>query len=137
MTLHQEVKMYDTYQQRIAECDQELQKHLARFADTVPSQAKEEETKKKKGKQNKNNPQFHLADELQRISGVDLTRIDGIDVMVAQTLVSEVGLDMSRWKTEAHFASWLGSAQTIVSAETRCSVAVHVMWSTALPHHCG
>jgi len=39
---------------------------------------------------------------------VDLTRIDGIDVMVAQTLVSEVGLDMSRWKTEAHFASWLG-----------------------------
>jgi transposase len=29
-------------------------------------------------------------------------------VMVAQTLVSEVGLDMSRWKTESHFASWLG-----------------------------
>jgi len=28
--------------------------------------------------------------------------------MVAQTLLSEVGLDMSRWKTEAHFASWLG-----------------------------
>lgn len=28
--------------------------------------------------------------------------------MVAQTLVSEVGLDMGRWKTEAHFASWLG-----------------------------
>ena len=39
---------------------------------------------------------------------MDLTRIDGVDVIVAQTLVSEVGLDMSRWKTEAHFASWLG-----------------------------
>ena len=39
---------------------------------------------------------------------MDLTWIDGIDVMVARTLVSEVGLDMSRWKTEAHFASWLG-----------------------------
>jgi Transposase IS116/IS110/IS902 family len=51
---------------------------------------------------------FHLADELQRITGVDLTRIDGVDVMVAQTVISEVGLDMSRWKTEAHFASWLG-----------------------------
>jgi hypothetical protein len=35
----------------------------------------------------------------------DLTHIEGVDVMVAQTLVSEVGLDMSRWKTEAHFAS--------------------------------
>jgi Transposase IS116/IS110/IS902 family len=39
---------------------------------------------------------------------VDLTRIDGVDVMVAQTVISEVGLDMSPWKTEAHFASWLG-----------------------------
>jgi len=39
---------------------------------------------------------------------VDLTRIDGLDVMVAQTVISEVGPDTSRWKTEAHFASWLG-----------------------------
>jgi transposase len=45
---------------------------------------------------------------LQRITGVDFTRIDGINVMTAQTIISEVGLDMSRWKTEAHFASWLG-----------------------------
>lgn len=39
---------------------------------------------------------------------MDLTRIDSIDVLVAQTVISEVGLDMSRWNTEAHFASWLG-----------------------------
>ena len=39
---------------------------------------------------------------------MDLTRIDGVNVIVAQTVISEVGLDMSRWKTEAHFASWLG-----------------------------
>ena len=45
--------------------------------------------------------------ELHRISGVDLTRIDGIDVGVAQTVISEVGLEMSRWKDEDHFASWL------------------------------
>ena len=49
-----------------------------------------------------------FSSELHRITGVDLTRIDGIDVMVAQTVISEVGLDMSRWNTEAHFASWLG-----------------------------
>jgi transposase len=53
-------------------------------------------------------PQFSLSDELVRITGVDLTQIDGINVMTAETLVSEIGLDMSRWKTEAHFASWLG-----------------------------
>ena len=64
--------------------------------------------RRKKTKPAKNAPRFELRSELQRISGVDLTRIDGIDVMVAQTLISEVGLDMSRWKTEAHFSSWLG-----------------------------
>ena len=106
--LQQELEMYDTYQRRIAECDQQLQKHLAAFADTVTPPPKEELPPKKKKKQNKNNPHFHLADELQRISGVDLTRIDGVDVFVAQTVISEVGLDMARWKTEAHFASWLG-----------------------------
>jgi transposase len=106
--LQQEVEMYDTYQRRIAECDQQLQKHLASFTDPVPPQPREGEAKGKKAKPAKNAPRFDLSSELQRITGVDLTRIDGIDVMVAQTLVSEVGLDMSRWKTEAHFASWLG-----------------------------
>src|ERR1700719_4570258 len=106
--LQQEMEMYDTYQRRVAECDQELQKHLGTFADTVSPPVKEELPPKKKKKQNKNNPHFHLAEELQRITGVDLTRIDGVDVMVAQTIISEVGLDMSPWKTEAHFASWLG-----------------------------
>ena len=106
--LQQEFEMYNTYQRRMAECDEQLQKHLAGFADTVAPPAKENLPPKKKKKQNKNNPHFHLADELQRITGVDLTRIDGVDVIVAQTVISEVGLDMSRWKTEAHFASWLG-----------------------------
>jgi transposase len=105
--LQQEVEMYDAYQQRITECDRQLQKHLARLADAVP-QPTEVEPKRKKTKLAKNAPRFELGKELQRITGVDLTRIDGIDVIVAQTLVSEVGLDMSRWKTESHFASWLG-----------------------------
>jgi len=106
--LQQEVEMYDTYQQRMAECDQQLQKHLASFVGAVPPQPSEAEPKRKKTKPAKNAPRFELHSELQRITGVDLTRIDGIDVMVAQTLISEVGLDMSRWKTEAHFSSWLG-----------------------------
>jgi transposase len=106
--LQQELEMYDTYQRRVAECDQQLQMHLRAFSGTVPLPVKEELPPKKKKKQNKNNPHFHLADELERITGVDLTRIDGIDVIVAQTVISEVGLDMSPWKTEAHFASWLG-----------------------------
>jgi transposase len=92
--LKQEVEMYDTYQQRIAECDRELEAHLKSFADKANSK--------------EDAPRFDLRGELWRVSGVDLTRIDGIHVLVAQTVISEVGLDMSRWDTEAHFASWLG-----------------------------
>jgi transposase len=66
------------------------------------------ESKRKKKKPTQNAPAFDLGRELERISGVDLTRIDGIQVMVAQNVLSEVGLEMGRWKTEAHFSSWLG-----------------------------
>jgi hypothetical protein len=75
--LQQEMEMYDTYQRRVAECDQELQRHLGALADTVSPPVKEELPPKKKKKENKNNPHFHLAEELQRITGVDLKRIDG------------------------------------------------------------
>jgi len=105
--LQQEVDMYDTYQKRIAECDQRLQKHLASLTHPLQVQPPTQKPTTKKPAA-KNAPRFDLSSELQRVTGVDLTRIDGIDVMVAQTLLSEVGLDMSRWKTESHFASWLG-----------------------------
>jgi transposase len=106
--LQQEVDMYDTYQKRMAECDQQLQKQLASLTGIISPCIEQARKPKSKPPAAKNAPRFDLASELQRVTGVDLTRIDGIDVMVAQTLVSEVGLDMSRWKTESHFASWLG-----------------------------
>lgn len=118
--LQQEVTMYDAYLQRIAACDQALERHLKGLADkaagtpcnTDPSStAAHSHTRsriKRRRKAGSHTPQFDLGRELHRISGVDLTRIDGIDVGVAQTVISEVGLDMSRWNTEAHFASWLG-----------------------------
>ena len=116
--LQQEVTMYDAYLQRIAECDQALERHLKGFADklgdtpsaTEPSSpAAHPDTRvKHRRKTGGHTPQFDLGRELHRISGVDLTRIDGIDVSVAQTVISEVGMDMTRWTTEAHFASWLG-----------------------------
>src|SRR5260370_12001542 len=51
---------------------------------------------------------FDLREQLYRLAGVDLTQIDGFDVQVAQTVLSEVGTDMQAWKTEGHFSSWLG-----------------------------
>jgi transposase len=118
--LKQEVDMYDTYLQRITECDREVEAHLKRFVDRNTTTAQDatpspgattspEGTRRKRRKiAHSHAPQFDLASELRRISGVDLTRIDGINVGVAQTLVSEIGLEMSCWPTEGHFASWLG-----------------------------
>lgn len=105
--LRQERDIYRDYQKRIRECDQAIQEHLKTLDDKAEPGSKPENPKPGK-RAGGNAPRFDLRSELFRISGVDLTRIDGVNVMVAQTVLSEVGLDMSRWPTEAHFASWLG-----------------------------
>ncbi len=51
---------------------------------------------------------FDLRAHLYRITGVDFTSIDGLDVLTVQTIISEVGLDSSKFKNAKHFSSWLG-----------------------------
>jgi transposase len=105
--LRQQREIYREYHKRIRECDQAIEKHLKTLDDKVapgPSPRNHKRGKRAGG----NAPGFDLRGELYRISGVDLTRIDGINVMIAQTIINEVAVDMSRWPTEAQFASWLG-----------------------------
>jgi len=113
--LRQAVDAYDFIQKQIEECDQRLQKLLAelptreREAAEVEQEAAGKPARKKRfSRKRKNAPRFDLQAELERVCGVDLTSIDGVDVMTAQTMVAELGTDFSRWKDEAHFASWLG-----------------------------
>ncbi len=47
---------------------------------------------------------------LIRLSGVDLATLSGIGAGHAQTILSEIGTDMTKWPTHKHFASWLGLA---------------------------
>ena len=117
--LQQAVDGYDFCQQQIRECDLRLQKYLS----AVPShprsqpaagqpvasgQSQPAEKKKKGGKQpRKNQPQFDLDAELQRLCGVDLRTIDGVDVLTILTFVSELGTDMTPWPSEDHLVSWL------------------------------
>ena len=105
--LGQQLKLYRTYQGQIAECDEALAAHLKTLEDKVEpgSQLPPQKAGKRPGG---NAPGFNLRGELYRISGTDLTRIDGINVMIAQTIIAEVGVDMSRFPTESHFASFLG-----------------------------
>src|SRR5258708_11023107 len=105
--LRQEQAGYEFCQKQITECDQQLAQYLARLEDRTQGATLPEETRKGRRKKKKGNPQFNLRQELFRMTGTDLTQIDGIDVMTAMTVVSEVGWDMSKWKTENHFVYWL------------------------------
>ena len=55
----------------------------------------------------KNQAHFDLALALYRMTGVDLTQIDGLDALTVQKVLSETGTDMSKWPTVKHFTSWL------------------------------
>jgi transposase len=48
-----------------------------------------------------------LRQTLWRMSGVDLTRIDGINVGVAGVALTEIGPELSAFPTEHHFTSWM------------------------------
>lgn len=115
--LQQAVDSYHFAHRQMQECDGKLEGYLAslpaRMLD-IPAQPEgaPAATPKKKTKKGKkptgNQPHLDLETELKRICGVNLTSIDGIDVMTALTIVSEIGTEMSRFQDENHFASWLG-----------------------------
>jgi len=116
--LRQVLEAYDFYQKQMAVCDRELAKYtsavhdretpanqeLPQNATPLPSSKTPRRSLKKRPK---NQPGFDLSAQLQRTMGVDLTRIDGIDVMTAQVIFSEIGPDFSAFPSENHFASWL------------------------------
>jgi transposase len=55
-----------------------------------------------------NDPRFDVRAALYYVSGVDLTELEGIAELTALVVVSEIGLDMSRFPTVKHFCAWLG-----------------------------
>ncbi len=121
--LKQELNLYDMYQQQIQQCDQQIEQCLSEF----DSQNDEPLPPRPKGKKpSRNAPSFDLRSHLYRISGVDFTQIDGLEALTVQAIISEVGLDPTRFPTAKHFASWLGicpgskiSGGKILSSRTR------------------
>jgi transposase len=102
-TLKQALALFDCYASQLAECDREIEAQLESLAVHAgrPAQGK------KRGRA-RNAPKFDLRERLFRMCGVDLTRIDGIDGTTALVVISEVGVDMSRFASAKAFASWLG-----------------------------
>lgn len=101
--LKQALDAFDFVGTQLAECDGEIESQLQRLQahDGEPAKGK------KRGRA-RNAPKFDLRTQLFRMCGVDLTRIDGVDVTTALAVVSEIGTDMSRFPTIKHFTSWLG-----------------------------
>jgi transposase len=106
--LQQAVDQYDFLAQQLQACDGHIEECLQAFvpdveADSPPS------TPVRTWRSSRSNPlSFDVQAYLEAMTGVDLTQIDGIDSLTALKIISEIGLDMTRWPTSKHFAAWLG-----------------------------
>jgi transposase len=109
--LAQALALYDFYTAQVAACDAQIQQQFSAMKprwDLDPISAVE--TPPTRRRRYKNEPPLETRAELIRIVGVDLPALGGIGTALAQTILSEIGTDMSRWPTAKHFASWLGLA---------------------------
>jgi transposase len=104
--LKQAVKLYQTYHELLANCDEQIQTYLKSVADK--SGGVELPKKARTHGRSVNDPHFDARKLLHRFSGVDLTVIEAIEESTALVVLSEIGTDMSKFPTEKHFTSWLG-----------------------------
>ncbi|MBP6456999.1 MAG: IS110 family transposase [Pseudoxanthomonas sp.] len=98
--LRQALQGFDFCIAQLRECDAQIETQLQRLHahDGDPA-------KGKKRSRARNAPRFDLRCQLFQMCGVDLTRIDGIDVTTALVVISEVGADLQRFPSDKHFAS--------------------------------
>lgn len=108
--LQQALGLYDFYTQQLQACDQQIETQYSvltpRFDEDLPPLPPD----RKVTSHSKNAPHFDARGHLYRLTGVDLTMVAGLDESTVQLVVSETGTDMSKWRTEKHFCSWLGLA---------------------------
>ena len=112
-SLKQALELYDFYAEKIAACDRQIEKEAKRQETKCDSEKLQQLKKNSRPprvckKLKKHEYAFDLTSELIRITGVDLTKIPAMGASTALTIVSEIGLDMSRWRSAKSFASWLG-----------------------------
>jgi transposase len=106
------LESYDHFQSQIAAYDKEIREELKEvptkegLVEEALPPAGPKDFRKRAGMSQQ--AQLDLRAELYRISGVDLTRIDGISLQTAQKVFFEVGTDVKAWSDEKKFACWLG-----------------------------
>ena len=110
--LKQSLAMYDFYTEQMRDCDEEIERVYGMTRPDWDAGEVAPLNKRKRNSHSKNAPrhQEEIRQHLKRISGVDLSVVDGFGVSLAQTVIMEVGTDMSKFPDEKHFCSWLGLA---------------------------
>jgi len=103
--LKQAVELYDIYQVKRKDCDDEIEKQLKQL---VGNDHLDNFPRKNGNKKNKNAMLFNTAQYLRDLCGIDLTKIDGLDEQSVLKTLSETGTDMTKWNTAKHFVSWMG-----------------------------
>jgi transposase len=111
--LKQALELYDVYTQQIAACDAQVEQQYAvmkpRWEATEPNVTPVSSPMPRK-KKHPSIPAFDVRADIIRLTGIDLVAVVGIGPNLAQTILSEIGTDMSKWPSEKHFASWCGLA---------------------------
>jgi transposase len=107
-TLGQALEAHDFFDRQIRTCDQNILDVLARFEPKLPPDAEPPKSTSSHRKPQGNEPPIKVVSTLYRVTGIDLTQVPGIQALTAVTIISEIGLDISRFPTEKQFCSWLG-----------------------------
>ena len=109
--LKQALALYDFYTQQVRECDREIEKQFSLMKprhdqnDLPPLDLTD-----KRDSHSKNAPNYGARTLLYQLVGVDLVAISGLNESTVQTILSEIGTDMSKWPSVKHFCAWLGLA---------------------------
>ncbi len=108
--LKQSLEIYDFYTKQIETCDEAIDRLYAMTRPDWEGGELKPWPERKRNSHSKNAPknQEEVRKHLKRIAGVDLSVVDGFGVSLAQTVIMEVGTDMSKFPSEKHFCSWLG-----------------------------
>jgi transposase len=104
--LEQAYDEYMFYQKQICQCDIKIENILKEIA-AKKSEGEIPDVEKKKSRYRKNELNFNASPILTNIVGIDLCEIEGISEISALELISEIGTDMTKWKSSKHFSAWL------------------------------
>ena len=105
--LQQALDAYKFYQNQIVQCDQQIDKILQRIGS---QEIKPSKAARKAIRHNKPQIKKFGVKVVQAYNGIDVSILPGINDYSAMKLMSELGHDLSKWKSEKHFTSWLGLA---------------------------